>query len=73
MNPLLVCVKLVYFTCAFTMFDVSGPLLVMNGTPLYMAVPAASVTRSGAMRSKIFFFGFKTSSGVPAQHPPGTA
>jgi hypothetical protein len=35
---------------------VHGPLEVVNGTPLYVATQLASVLRSGATASQIFFF-----------------
>ena len=52
-----------HFTEALDSVDMTEPLLVMNGTDLYFAVPSAPVVRSGDIFSKIFFFGFSWASG----------
>ena len=52
-----------HLTEAFCSVDMTEPLLVINGTDLYWAVPSAPVLRSGDIFSNIFFFGFSWASG----------
>ena len=44
-----------YLMVAFWTVDLHGPLPVMNGTPLYVATPLASVERSGCRQTRMVF------------------
>mmetsp|Transcript_3959 Transcript_3959/g.13773 ORF Transcript_3959/g.13773 Transcript_3959/m.13773 type:complete len:377 (+) Transcript_3959:778-1908(+) len=55
-----------HLMAAFLSVETHGPLLVMNGTPSYLATPSASVESFSAHCSNIFFFGVNTSTGSPS-------